>query len=74
MILLIISFLLKLEINKVKYPLTIPSGIDKNMNIIEALAGCGTVTGDKLVGNKADTLVTVLDMYGLLWKKTKRFL
>ncbi len=50
----------EIEINKVKYPLTIPSGIDKNMNIIEALAGCGTVTGDKLVGNKADTLVTVL--------------
>ena len=50
----------EIEINKVKYPLTIPSGIDKKTNIIEALAGCGTVTGDKLVGNKADTLVTVL--------------
>ncbi|MDE6111404.1 MAG: hypothetical protein K2F65_05750, partial [Eubacterium sp.] len=50
----------EITINEVKYPLTIPSGIDKKTNIIEALAGCGEVTGDKLVGNKADTLVTVL--------------
>ncbi|MDE5996005.1 MAG: hypothetical protein K2G56_03715, partial [Eubacterium sp.] len=50
----------EITINKVKYPLTIPSGLDKKTTIIEALAGCGDVTGDKLVGNKADTLVTVL--------------
>ena len=50
-----------IAINGIAYKLTIPSTVNK-VALFEALANCGTLnaTKDAIVGNGADTLVTVL--------------